>query len=499
MDKNSIKKKICLIGAGCSGICFLNALSDQLKKQGEKDFEVVCYEKQKDNGGIWNYSWRVGVDENGEIIQTAMYDDLVINQPKEANEVSYYTWEEHQKGLKTPSFVPRIVIKDYISGMLKKSNFEGCILYNKVVKSVTFDDNKEEFTVKTWDYDTNTMIEDQFTHVVCASGHFTYPNIPEQEGFKDTSIKITHSKDFRNGYNYKDKNVVIIGCQLSAEDLAAHLYKHKAKSVTIAYRGSRLNNKWDKEGVITEIPQLTKIEGRTCYFKDDHVQENVDEIIMATGYKHNYSIFEERMRPNVVYNEWCLDMYMGIMKPWKFSDKLFFLGAQQNYYTLPSFSLQAWYSKDVIFGRIKVPTQEEQFVWIESKKDEFENIIEEFSKLKGSIYGEAATPELQMQKVGLLNRRIQIKTDYFLEMVKDCDHPYVNTDECHQFWVSYIVNRIKCPSILQFRDLNFVSMYTKQPSIPWDGKWLDEFYTMSLEEYYERCRNLEGNKTIPKL
>ena len=196
-------------------------------------------------------------------------------------------------------------MKDYISGLLKKSNLEDCILYNKVVKEVTFDDDTQEFTVKIWDYDKNTSTEEKFSHILFGAGHFTYPNIPEYEDFKNTQIKIIHSKDFRNGEEYKDKNVVILGAQLSAEDLAAHLYKHKAKSVTVVYRKYNLNNIWDEGGVIKEVQQLTKIQGKTCYFKCGFIKENVDTIILATGYKHNYSILEERCRPNVVYNEWC--------------------------------------------------------------------------------------------------------------------------------------------------------------------------------------------------
>ena len=35
--------------------------------------EVTCYEKQSDWGGLWNYSWRTGTDENGEPVHGSMY------------------------------------------------------------------------------------------------------------------------------------------------------------------------------------------------------------------------------------------------------------------------------------------------------------------------------------------------------------------------------------------------------------------------------------------
>ena len=29
-------------------------------KEGDNDLDVVCYEKQKTWGGLWNYSWKTG-------------------------------------------------------------------------------------------------------------------------------------------------------------------------------------------------------------------------------------------------------------------------------------------------------------------------------------------------------------------------------------------------------------------------------------------------------
>jgi len=35
--------------------------------------EVVCYEKQNNWGGLWNYSWRTGTDQHGELVHGSMY------------------------------------------------------------------------------------------------------------------------------------------------------------------------------------------------------------------------------------------------------------------------------------------------------------------------------------------------------------------------------------------------------------------------------------------
>ena len=57
--------RIAIIGAGPSGLAQLRAFA-LTASTGEKIPEIVCYEKQNDWGGMWNYTWRTGLDEHGE-------------------------------------------------------------------------------------------------------------------------------------------------------------------------------------------------------------------------------------------------------------------------------------------------------------------------------------------------------------------------------------------------------------------------------------------------
>ena len=81
---------------------------------------MVCYERQKDCGGIWNYTWRTGTDEFGEPVHASMYRYLWSNGPKEALEFADYSFEEHF-GRPIPSFPPRAVLHDYIKGRIERS------------------------------------------------------------------------------------------------------------------------------------------------------------------------------------------------------------------------------------------------------------------------------------------------------------------------------------------------------------------------------------------
>ena len=65
-------KKVCVIGAGPSGMSFM-CWAAKFAREGRKVPEVTCFEKQSDWGGLWNYSWRTGTDENGEPVHGSMY------------------------------------------------------------------------------------------------------------------------------------------------------------------------------------------------------------------------------------------------------------------------------------------------------------------------------------------------------------------------------------------------------------------------------------------
>ncbi|GAA4416514.1 hypothetical protein GCM10011450_12300 [Advenella faeciporci] len=80
------KTKIAILGAGPSGLAQLRAF-EALRKAGVADLpEIVCYEKQNDIGGMWNYTWRTGLDKNGEPVHGSMYRYLWSNGPKECLE-----------------------------------------------------------------------------------------------------------------------------------------------------------------------------------------------------------------------------------------------------------------------------------------------------------------------------------------------------------------------------------------------------------------------------
>ena len=65
--------KVAIIGAGPCGLSMLRSF-EQAENKGEKIPEIVCFDKQEDWGGLWNYSWRTGSDQYGDPVLTVCID-----------------------------------------------------------------------------------------------------------------------------------------------------------------------------------------------------------------------------------------------------------------------------------------------------------------------------------------------------------------------------------------------------------------------------------------
>ena len=70
MSASTKPKRLCIIGAGMSGLSVLIRLRQKgllvedleinsSSKLSEK-IDVVCYDRHRQFGGLWNYNWRTG-------------------------------------------------------------------------------------------------------------------------------------------------------------------------------------------------------------------------------------------------------------------------------------------------------------------------------------------------------------------------------------------------------------------------------------------------------
>ena len=287
-----MKKRVAVIGAGPSGLAQLRAFQSVAAK-GADIPEVVCFERQGDWGGLWNYTWRTGLDEYGEPVHCSMYRYLWSNGPKECLEFADYTFEEHF-GRPIGSYPPRAVLWDYIKGRVERAGLRDWVRFRTPVRNVVHDDGTGKFAVTSHDLVNDQIVTEDFDDVVVATGHFSTPNVPEFEGFKTFNGRILHAHDFRDALEFKGKDVLIIGRSYSAEDIGSQCYKYGARSVTASYRSRPMGFDWPAE-LRRSVPLLQRVENKTAHFKDGSTK-SVDAIILCTGYKHHFPFLADDLQ-----------------------------------------------------------------------------------------------------------------------------------------------------------------------------------------------------------
>ena len=384
--------KVAIIGSGPCGLSMLRAFQ-QAEVNGQTIPEIVCYEKQEDWGGLWNYSWRTGSDQYGDPVPNSMYRYLWSNGPKECLEFADYSFDEHF-GQPIPSFPPREVLYDYILGRAKKSNIKKYIKFNTTVTQAIFNGN--QFEISTLNKKNNTITSDNFDYLVVASGHFSVPYIPEYDGMKSFPGRILHGHDFRDAEEFRNKDVVVLGSSYSAEDIALQCYKYGAKSVTIGYRNNPMGFKWP-EGM-KEVNYLDRLEGNMAIFKDGYTK-NTDAIILCSGYLHHFPYLDDTLKLKTGNRLYPPKLYKGVI--WQANHKLMYLGMQDQFHTFNMFDCQAWFARDVIINKIKMPSDEE------IEKDINKWVSEE----------EALDDPIQM---------IDFQTEYTMDLYAASDYPKID-------------------------------------------------------------------------
>ena len=425
--------RVAIIGAGPSGLSTLISFK-QAETKGKKIPEIVCYEKQEDWGGLWNYSWRTGTDQYGDSIHNSMYRYMWGNAPKECMEFGDYSFDEHF-GQPIPSYAPRPILHDYITTRAFKYDVRKYIKFNTKVDSVTFENDK--FKVTVWNKPDNHVSTEEFDYVAVATGHFSVPFIPEYPGMVTFPGRILHSHDFRNAEEFSGQDLLIIGSSYSAEDIALQCYKYGAKSVSIGYRNNPLGFKWPP--TVKEFFQLDRLEGNTAYFKDGYSQ-NVDAVILCSGYLHYFPFMEEKLRLKTTNKLYCPDLYKGIV--WQNNPKLFYLGMQNQLYSLPMFDCQATFLRDLILGETSLPSHSE--------------IHEDISKWL-----------LREEQLCSIFEMVDFQSDYMRDLL---NYPKFNVDLVCQHFKEWIANRGE--DILTYRDKSFISGVTGTAGSMLHTDWL---------------------------
>ncbi|WP_312531753.1 NAD(P)/FAD-dependent oxidoreductase [Paracoccus sp. (in: a-proteobacteria)] len=442
-------KRVAVIGAGPSGLAQLRAFQSAANAGAEIP-EIVCFEKQDNWGGLWNYTWRTGLDGNGEPVHSSMYRYLWSNGPKEGLEFADYSFEEHF-GKQIASYPPRAVLFDYIQGRVEKAGVRKWIRFSTPVRMVTYDSKTEKFTVTAHDLVKDRMYTEEFDNVIVASGHFSTPNAPEFPGFTRFGGRILHAHDFRDAMEFKGKDLLLIGTSYSAEDIGSQCWKYGANSITVAHRTEPMGFKWPANW--KEVPILERVDENTAYFKDGSSQR-IDAIILCTGYKHHFPFLPDDLRLKTKNRLATADLYKGVA--YVYNPKMFYLGMQDQWFTFNMFDAQAWWVRDAIMGRVAIP--------------------HETATLLADVKSREAAEDAGVDT----HDAIQYQGDYVKELIAETDYPSFDVDgACAAFfeWKEH-----KKDDIMGFRNKAYRSVITGTMAPIHHTPWKDALED-SMESY----------------
>jgi dimethylaniline monooxygenase (N-oxide forming) len=183
--------KVAIIGAGVSGL-------PSIKSCLEMGFEVVCFERRNDVGGLWNYSEITQkIDGAGFDVQGNVMYSTVTNVSKETMSYSDFLVPRD-----FPQFLPHNKFLEYLRMYADHFQLTRHIRFHTEVshvKEVPVADrwNTGQWIVTSKDLVTGSTTSEYYDAIFICVGHENVKYMPDVEGQKDFKGRILHTHDYR--------------------------------------------------------------------------------------------------------------------------------------------------------------------------------------------------------------------------------------------------------------------------------------------------------------
>ncbi|MBO7936250.1 NAD(P)-binding domain-containing protein [Streptomyces antibioticus] len=208
--------RVCLIGAGLSGLAAAHAL----KSEG---VDFVCLDRAVDVGGLWRQP------QAGE--RGPGYLSLHLNTNKTLTGFADYPMPASY-----PVYPRHSQFASYLRSFAEWAGVLGHIELETTVESVR-QGADGVWTVVSRDA-AGVRRARVFDQVIVASGHNTEPVLPAPAPGSDTfEGRILHALDYHDGSDFAGQRVVVVGLGASAVDIAADLSRYAEQTVLSVRRG----------------------------------------------------------------------------------------------------------------------------------------------------------------------------------------------------------------------------------------------------------------------
>nr|QIB84922.1 FAD-containing monooxygenase [uncultured Aminobacter sp.] len=205
------KKKVCVIGAGVSGLAAAHAF-----RQRGHDVEIV--ERSNDLGGVWE--------------PARSYPDVQTQSPKDLYRYTSMpmpdTYPEWPKGTQ---------VHAYLRAYAEQNGLVPLIRYGTKVVAMRRREGAKGWRVELADGAGKTVSQD-FDFVAVCTGNFSEKRElvhPGQDDFTAAGGQVLHSSEYTDPTTVRGKRVVVLGFSKSATDIAVNAVNSGAADVTIVY------------------------------------------------------------------------------------------------------------------------------------------------------------------------------------------------------------------------------------------------------------------------
>ena len=397
----SVKKTVCIIGAGSSGITAAKTL-----KQNKISFD--CFEKGSQIGGNWRFN-----NDNG---MSSAYRSLHINTNRMIMAYSDFPMPESY-----PMFPHHSHIINYFDEYVNHFGVREDIQFNTEVKDVTRN-HDGTYTVVT------SNGNHLYDNVIIANGHHWNPRFPEPAFKGDFKGEVLHSHYYREVEQIRGKDILVVGIGNSAVDIACEAARTYSGNVVISTRsGANIVPNWlwsipfdslassltsklpiaiqrlflgsalrlargkqedfgvpkpkrpllsehptlsqdllnlSGRGLIKFKPNIKEFKGKTVVFEDG-TEQDFDMIVYATGYKVTFPFLKDQSFNVSETNDFRL--YKKVVHP-DFSGLFFLALIQPLGAIMPLAEVQSKWIAKILNGECTLPNREEMLKSIEADK-----------------------------------------------------------------------------------------------------------------------------------
>ena len=212
------ERRVCIIGAGASGIVAARTMS-------QRGIPFDCFEKGSGIGGLWRYN-----NDNG---MSATYKSLHINSSRKLMAFSGFPMP-----VSYPDFPHHSHILEYYESFVDHYGLRQHIQFNTTVESVEPVENGHVVT-----FTRNGVTESRhYDNVLVANGHHWSPRKPEFPGtFNGEQF---HSFFYKTTEGLEDKRVLVVGIGNSGCDIASEVSRIAKKTYLSTRRGAHIIPKY---------------------------------------------------------------------------------------------------------------------------------------------------------------------------------------------------------------------------------------------------------------